>query len=290
MAPASLWTSPEAHHPSASHVHDGRDRMLGIHGTTLALGWAISMAAAEPADPEATAEAHPVARPTPKPRTLRDGPYHLELRAQTDFPLSVGARIAAELPHRIQLSTALGGLPGGYVDVINAVVVAAGGYDETTAEIVRGALSSSLVWRTHVGWRPLKRRGFYFEAGYGLVTLGGGLTGEDVLVIATGGQAPSRPGARNPLEYDVRSTLHMIDAELGWRWLLWHDRIVISAALGFAGTVAAKTVIEPHEPSRLTDLAMVQAFADDGEAYLDDVYTRYVMTPVATVGVGYRFF
>ena len=30
--------------------------------------------------------------------------------------------------------------------------------------------------------------------------------------------------------------------------------------------------------------------ASEGEAYLDGIYTKYVMTPVATVGVGYRFF
>jgi hypothetical protein len=302
--------------------------MLGIEGTVVALAWAISSGTVGPAtaveaepSPEPTDDASTTLSttrttattatttattttatttasttttaaptPTPKRRSLREGAYHLDLRVQTDFPISVGARIAAELPYRLQLSTSLGGLPGGYVDVINAVVVAAGGYDDATAQVVRGALSSSLVWRTHVGWRPFKRRGFYFEAGYGLVTLGGDLTGEDVLVIATGGQAPSPPGMRHPLEYDVRSTLHMIDAELGWRWLVWHDRIVISAALGFAGTVASKTVIEPHSPSRLTDTAMLQSFAHEGEVYLDGIYTQYVMVPVATVGVGYRFF
>lgn len=270
--------------------------MLVIEGTALALAWTISLTPAEPATEltptptPATAPAAPTKPPPPKPRSLRDGPYHLDLRAQTDFPVSVGARINAELPYRLQLSTALGGLPGGYVDVINAVVVAAHGYDETTAGVIRGALSSSLVWRTHFGWRPLRRRGFYFEAGYGLVTLGGGITAEDVLVIATGSEAPPRrPGARE-LDYDVRSTLHMLDAEIGWRWLVWHDRIVIAAALGFSGTVAAKTVIEPRDASRVTDSDPLQALADEGESYLDGLYTKYVMTPVVTVGVGYRFF
>lgn len=282
--------------------------MLGI--ASKGLVWAIALATmdpepvAEPAEATGASEPEPAPEPATEPAppsplaaprrtasSLRTGPWHLELRAQTDFPLAIGARIAAELPYRLQLSTAVGGLPGGYVDVINAVVVAANGYDDATAEVIRSALSSSLVWRTHVGWRPLRRRGFYFEAGYGLVTLGGGLTAEDVLVIATGSEPPPRrPGAREPLEYDVRSTLHMLDAEIGWRWLVWHDRIVIAAALGFAGTVAAKTRIEPRDPSRLTESEPLQALAAEGETYLDDIYTTYVMTPVATVGVGYRFF
>lgn len=269
--------------------------MLVIEGTALVLAWTISLTAVEPATeaaPKPTATTTTPEQPasTTKLRSLRDGPYHLDLRVQTDFPISVGARIAAELPYRLQLSTALGGLPGGYVDVINAVVVAANGYDDATAEVIRGALSSSLVWRTHFGWRPFKRRGFYFEAGYGLVTLGGGVTAEDVLVVVTGSEPPPRrPGSRQ-LDYDVRSTLHMLDAEIGWRWLVWHDRIVIAAALGFSGTVAAKTAIEPRDASRLTESDPLQALADEGEAYLDGIYTKYVMTPVATVGVGYRFF
>lgn len=227
-------------------------------------------------------------------RPLREGPYHLDIRLQTDFPVSVGARINAEFPYRIQLSTAVGALPGGYVDVINAVVVSAGGYDDATADVIRSALASSLIWRTHVGWRPLARRGWYFEGGYGLVTLGGGITGQDALVLLTGGTAPNGGGGGGNggavLAYDVRSTLHMVDFETGWRWLLWRDRIVLTAAVGFAGTVGAKTVLEPKDASPLTDTAALKTLVDEGEAYLDDIYTSYVFATVATVGVGYRFF
>jgi len=232
-------------------------------------------------------------KPTPPParRPLREGPYHLELQVQTDFPVSVGARIKAEFPHRIQLSTGVGTLPGGYVDVINSVVVAAGGYDDATADVIRSTLASSLVWRTHLGWRPLAKRGWYFEGGYGLVTLGGGITGQEAIVLLTGGTAPTGGGGGNALlNYDVRSTLHMLDVETGWRWLLWRDRIVLNAALGFAGTVASKTTLEPRDPSPLTDTMALQTLADEGETYLDDIYTDYVFTPVVTVGIGYRFF
>lgn len=253
----------------------------------------------EPVALDADAPSEPTKTPAPTSRRarrpLREGPYHLELQVQTDFPVSVGGRINAEFPYRIQLSTGVGTLPGSYVDVINAVVVAAGGYDEPTADLIRSTLASSLVWRTHVGWRPLSRRGWYVEGGYGLVTLGGGITGQEALVLLTGGTAPTGGGGGGGggttlLNYDVRSTLHMLDVETGWRWLLWRDRIVLSAALGFAGTVASKTVLEPIDASPLTDTAALQALADEGEAYLDDIYTSYVFTPVVTVGIGYRFF
>lgn len=230
----------------------------------------------------------------PARRTLRQGDYHLDLQVQTEFPVAVGARLSAEFPYRIQLSAGVGTLPESYVDVINAVVVAAGGYDEATADVIRSALASSLVLRTHVGWRPLAKRGWYFEGGYGLVTLGGGITGREALVLLTGGEDPSNGGGggggMTVLDYDVRSTLHMLDIETGWRWLFWRDRIVLRASLGFAGTVASKTEMKPREATRLTDSAALQTLADEGEAYLDDIYTSYVFTPVVAVGVGYRFF
>lgn len=255
----------------------------------LSLHLGPAATAASPA-PESTEEV-PTATASRSRRPSRDGPFHLDLQAQTDFPVAVGARISAEFPYRLQLSTGVGTLPGPYVDVINAVVVAAGGYDEATADVIRSALASSLVWRTHVGWRPLKKRGWYFEGGYGLVTLGGGITGQEALTLLTGGTVPTSDGPGTTLlDYDVRSTLHMVDVETGWRWLLWRDRIVLRAALGFAGTVGSKTVLEPKDTTRLTDTAALQTLAREGEAYLDDIYTSYVFTPVVSVGVGYRFF
>lgn len=251
---------------------------------SLLLTLALGPAASNPPEEE------PAATTRSTRKVSRDGPFHLDLQLQTDFPVAVGARISAELPYRLQLSTGLGTLPGPYVDVINAVVVAVGGYDDATADVIRSALASSLVWRTHVGWRPLKKRGWYFEGGYGLVTLGGGVTGQEVLVLLTGVDAPSGGPGMTLLDYDVRSTLHMVDVETGWRWLFWEDRIVLRAALGFAGTVGAKTTLEPKDATRLTDSAALQTLAREGEAYLDDIYTRYVFTPVVSVGVGYRFF
>jgi len=222
---------------------------------------------------------------------LREGPFHLDLRVQTDFPLAVGGRLNAELPGRIQLSTALGVLPSAYVGVINNAVISAGGYDRFTAYVIRDALRKSLVWRTHLGWRPFEKRGWYFEAGYGFVSLGLALTPHDVLVAALGNDAPGVPDdIDRAFTYDIRTHLHMIDAETGWRWLLAGDRIVLSAALGFAATVDARTRIEPRYPNSVTDSGPARTVADIGERHLDEIYERYVFIPVGTVSAGYRFF
>lgn len=219
---------------------------------------------------------------------IQDWGWHLGLEALTDFPIQVGGRVSLETPYGLRASTSLGFLPGGYVDVINAVVVAAGGYDQDTADVVAGAISNSLVWRTHLGWRPFRGYGFYFELGYALIALGGDVSTEDLIVVATGIDPPANPSG-DSREYDVASTLHMFDIELGWELIFWRH-FIVRVALGVGITVAAATEIEPRfDPHPLAERG-VETLSREGEDYLDDTYTTYVHPPAITVSLGYRFF
>jgi len=214
--------------------------------------------------------------------------YRLRLEAGTDFPAAVGARLSTEFPHRLRVSTTLGALPTPYVDTINAVVVALDGYPQTTADLIRDALQNSLIWRIQAGWRPFAAHGFYADLGYGLVTLGGGATGDQIIAAATG-QSPT--ASTRGREYDIRSTLHMLTVEIGWEWSLWRDRISLRAAIGGAFTLGSLTSIRPQfTTSGPAEARLVQAFTSFGEGYLDGIYTSYVHTPVLSVAGGYRFF
>ena len=189
------------------------------------------------------------------------------------------------MPYRLRVAMGAGVLPGAYVDLINAVAVAADAYDENTARIIRSSLETSMVLRFHVGWRPFARYGFVVEVGYGLVALGGAVTNEDLLSLATGVPSPREPISHR--DYDVTSTLHMVDVELSYRWVLARG-LVLRVALGFAGTVAAQSKVEP----RFTPMAQmtVQRFTNAVEDYLDDTYTSYVFTPTLTAAIGWRAF
>lgn len=211
--------------------------------------------------------------------------WHLGVEGLTDLPVQAGAGLWLEMPGRLQLRTSVGVLPGSYVQLINAVVVSADGYDRDTADLIERSLKNSLVWRLHVGWRPLAEYGWYLELGYALVALGGGVTGEDLVVLATDIDPPGgTPGDR---EYDVSSTLHMLDAEIGWRFDLW-EGLTLKLAVGFAGTVAASAKVEPDFPVLVP--RVVDAFTKPSEDYLKNVYTSYVFTPVFSVGLGWAFF
>ena len=85
--------------------------------------------------------------------------WHLQIDALTDFPVDVGGKIALETPYRIQVTTTFGFLPSGYVDALNGILVAAGAYNQTTADLIAAAMQSSMVWRLHLGWRPWAKRG-----------------------------------------------------------------------------------------------------------------------------------
>jgi hypothetical protein len=202
----------------------------------------------------------------------------------TDAPALVGARVAVELPHRLRGSLAVGVMPGPYVDLVNEVAIAIGGYDQATADLLKATLDSSLVLRTHVGWRPIEDWGLYFDVGYTLATLGGGLSGAEAIAAASGQMPPS--DAQGTRAFDATSTLHLLDAEIGWRW--WLDSgLTLRAALGFMGTVAASSSIRPDFTPRAP--AVIESFTTAGEVYLDDVYTSYVFSPVITLAAGWRF-
>lgn len=214
-----------------------------------------------------------------------EGGWRLSLEANTDFPLSVGGRLAAEIPGRLRLSTSLGYLPPLYLRSINALAEEVGAYDENISTLIDRWLSRSLVWRTHLGWRPFAGAGFYVEGGYGLVVLGGGVSAEEVLLSLTG---ISPPVGETVLErsYDVRTTLHMASVELGWQWQL-AERWLVRTGVGGVFTLGSNTRVDPQFEPAVP--AVTNLFTRLAEDYLDDTYRSYVHLPLVSFSLGYRF-
>jgi hypothetical protein len=220
------------------------------------------------------------------PAAARAGDTHLTVEAMTDFPLDVGAKAILELPYRFRLSASVGVLPGAYVNTLNDAMVSFDAYPQSVADLIGDALHSSLIVRLHAGWRPFANHGFYFEAGYGIVTLGGSATSAELTSAAAGRAAPNDPNSA--AGYSVDSTLHMIDLELGWEWPIADDHLALRLALGFAGTLSSQTAVTPNfTPQNPQEQQVYTALAAQ---YLDNIYTKYVFTPVLSFGVGWRIF
>jgi hypothetical protein len=192
----------------------------------------------------------------------------LALGAGTDFPLSVHVAGLLELPGRVQLSTSLGLLPRSYLEVLNDVLVETGAYGEDEALLVEDSLSSAVVWRTFVGWRPFEHRGFYFAGGYTLLTLGGNVTSTDTLFRALGLEVPDELLEEVALAR-VHSTLHQGAAELGWQWQL-PARLKLKLGLGGFTTFAASSSLEPEVAEPLASL--VEPLLGPAEVELNDTF------------------
>ncbi len=208
---------------------------------------------------------------------------HVRIEAVTTAPIHLGLGMVAELPARLRITAAVGYLPMLYVDGINEVAMAAGGYDDRTARLIERSLESSFVGRAHLGWRPFAGAGFYVEAGYGIVALGGGTSEDTLLALALGLELPDDPGNR----YDVDATLHMLDAEIGWEWWI-ADRLSLRLGLGAATTLDSNSSVEPTSARRLPLVTGI--FTSIAERELDQVLERYVHTPTITAAIGWRVF
>src|SRR5262249_21304433 len=150
----------------------------------------------------ASARAEP-ADEQPLPRN-----WHLGIEGMTDFPLTVGAQVWAELPYRLRITMSAGELPHRYPPPINPLARAAGAYTQQQADFITEILDRAATWRLHVGWRPFPRRGAYFEGGFGIITLEKGIALADVITLATGFMVPQ--DARIGLGYEVTTVVETL--------------------------------------------------------------------------------
>lgn len=206
------------------------------------------------------------------------------IEALTDFPLDVGGRVSIDVPYGIRLATGLSGIPSGYLDISNAILVDAGVYTQPTADLITATLESSLLWRTQVGWR-WPGIGLVVEVGYGLATLGGGLTGEEAYASATGRPAPEAASGR--LEYLAESMTHLVVAEVGWMGFFLSERLTVRATLGVAAVVASDVKVTPDFTVRPAAQARVDEFVRFSESYLE-AQLETVITPTITLAIGFR--
>ncbi len=251
----------------------------------------------EPNEPDAepdspgdapTAEEPKDARSRPPLPAWRDDGWHLDTLAGTQFPLDVGGRIQIETPYRIRVGLDVGFMPGPYQDAIQAVLVEAGAYDQAQAEVVADSLSSAFALGVTLGWRPVVREGFFFDAGYHYVALGGRSTREDALASASGSPLPSDLSRSEEREWTVRSQLHMVTIHLGWEFVpVEHFTVRIRIGGHFTGAANA-TITPAFDASRVPE-PVLRAFTDPSEDWLEENLRRHGHLPSVGLDLGYRW-
>jgi hypothetical protein len=208
--------------------------------------------------------------------------WHLGVEAFTDFPLQIGSQVWVELPHRIRISTSFGEMPDPYLQTINAILVSAGVYDQSTATVMTEVIDRAFTWRIHVGWRPFKHRGAYFEGGFGTLSLDKGLLLADAVQLATGVMAPQV--ANIGLGYTINSVVETLGGEVGWIWNPTRG-LTLRVSIGVAAAVGAQVRITPNFLATTQ-----QVFTQFAEAYTEDLLKKYLIIPTVGFGVGWQIF
>lgn len=256
-----------------------------------------SVHAQEPAPPAPDASPEAIEGPAPEGKVRRrdrpipawrDDGLHLDTLLGTAFPLDVGGRVQLETPYRIRVGVDVGFMPGPYQDAIQGILVATGTYDEEQAQLVADSLSSSFTVAAHLGWRPLVREGFFFDAGYRYVSLGGRSTREDLLFSAAGVDRPPELPGSEEREWDVRSSLHMVTVELGWEFVPV-EHFTIRLKIGGAFTGGARARITPAFDARLIPEDVLRSVAEPSEDWLEENLKKYGHLPAIGLDIGYRW-
>ncbi len=219
------------------------------------------------------------------PSVGRADPFHLQASVGTDAPLAVTLRGDLELPGRLRLMASGGLAPQAYINVLNNVLTAASG-GQSGSGFYGIRVESASAWRVHAGWRPFSGAGLVLMGGYGRLDLAGAANARTLITSVTGVTPPASVPEANGI-YDVRSTLHMVDAELGWEFLLFGDRLVIQTAIGVGVTVDARTTVSPRFASTTPGAAAARTTAQDR---VSEMLRSYGVVPTMSLSLGYRFF
>jgi hypothetical protein len=216
-----------------------------------------------------------------EPEPARAG-RHLGVEGLTDFPLHIGGQVWAEFPGRIRLTTSFGELPDIYLDTINAVAVKAGAYNHATADLISEALDRAFTWRIQAGWRPFKRRGAYFEAGFGILEVDAALAVASVVRAASSFPVPQELNVG--FGYELHTLVETVGGEVGWMWYPWRS-LTVRVALGFHAAVAAQVHLEPNFASTLQ-----RPFTRFAAAYVEEIIERNLFIPTVGLAIGWRLF
>jgi hypothetical protein len=228
-----------------------------------------------------------------RPGFAKELPWHLSGQFFTRIPVDIAPlRLDLEGPFRLRTMMSFGFVPDGYLNLISDMLVAIDEENRAVAEVMRTGVDSAFSWHWQLGWRIFEDWGVYLALGYGLIAAGGGLASGNLL-NSVAGEAVSNLLPSIQL-FEVRATLHMLDFEVGYQWLVWQERIAIVAGLGFSLTVAASTTLSPQ--SRLRDIPFLSTVMQLSnvqkpvEEELNDTFTNDFHTPTVFCGLGYRFF
>ena len=185
--------------------------------------------------------------------------FALDVAAISMLPLTVGGRVAFEMPGHFVIYVNAGLVPVAIIDGINDVGTGWGAWTDTDAQIARTMLGDATWFEVGLGIRPSGTPGIEISAGYALIwshrlsTLGALWPSGIALVDASD---------RDTIAMDV--TIDTVHAELAWQTELF-DGFSFRAALGWihAFRHGVSIVTDANDPYVVEGVAALAHALDD---------------------------
>jgi hypothetical protein len=208
---------------------------------------------------------------TPAPRHDWRKDWMLSLEGVTHAPIDAGFQAGLETPIGLRLFAGYGWVPSAYLGVWSGVASSLSS-DARAQALFQSGFDSGTSWRIAAGLRPFHNLGLYLDVGYSALDIRGSVAASDLSGSAGLGAVPG--------DYQVRSSLHMWLAELGYQGII-ADRVVLAMGVGVMGTLSAHTTVTaeggaPKDPA-LADVA----------SKVDSALESHGVTPTLTVRLGF---
>ncbi len=217
--------------------------------------------------------------------TQRDrSPFNVTIEAGAIMPYFVGGGITLEGPGGFLVKTSVGGTPIGLIGLMRSLLGTEDAYDSTLADNLLDRIDTPLVWRVDLAWRPKGAHGFYLGAGYGFMRLGAQVEPSELPAVF----GLTIPGLGTNSRASLSTTLHMVNAELGWEISLG-SHWVLRLAAGGSFTFDVNADIELHGLSAAIQTQTAPAVSA-AETSIKDTLKRYGRVPTFSVAIGYRAF
>jgi hypothetical protein len=223
------------------------------------------------------------------PAAAPSRPVTFDLGAGTYFPTSFVVEGTLELPWRILVQADLGWMPEPYSNTIVDLMGAFGVLTSTEENLLKLAIQNSFVAHFGAGWRPFTKLGLELTVGYTLIAVGGAVSGADVIqaYLESKNSSDTLPADANH-GVPLSATLHNFQANVGWRFLLLGDRLVLRASLGYIQTLASSVGVSASAP-RPGEQFVVNRVNSDISNDLGPYFAEYAKAPLVGLTLAYRF-
>ena len=203
--------------------------------------------------------------------------FALDLLADATLPLSLGARVALEVPGHFLFYVTAGAVAAPFVDAILDVGTGWGAFSDRDAQVCRTLLGGATLFEAGLGLRPAGTPGIEISVGYVLLWSHRTVSPEE-LGLPTLASTTSVPALGLDLAIDA------IHVELAWQTQLL-DIVTLRISAGWLHAFEHQVSLVAEQPS--PDVA---ATLDTMEARLALEVGRRAFGPTVGLALGFRLF